>query len=305
MQATLTASADVDTRRKARRGLAIYFTILVLLSAPIQALIIYLDLNAGENGMVSWLVLISALMFVPTISSVVARLILKEGFSDVSFRFGGRRGRKLILLAFAFPLVVGLVAYGIGWATGLVGFHVPPTGLGGWVAGIAVLILLNVVLSSGEEIGWRGYMLTRLIDAGVPRPVLASGLIWGLWHFPLILWAGYADGPSPLLSLALLMVTTVTFGYVLARVRLETGSVWPAVALHAEWNAIIQGGFDPATTGATRTMWVGETGVFVALALIVAAVILSRGRWTVIRTLPADERRLLQRSGVQAQPRVQ
>jgi uncharacterized protein len=305
MQTTLTASADVDTRRKARHGLAIYFTILVLLSAPIQALIIYLDLNAGENGMVAWLVLISALMFVPTISSVVARLVLKEGFSDVSFRFGGRRGRNAILLAFVFPLVVGLVAYGIGWATGLVGFRVPPTGLGGWAAAIAVISVLNVVLSSGEEIGWRGYMLTRLIDAGVPRPVLASGLIWGSWHFPLVLWAGYADGPSPLLSLALLIVTTVTLGYVLARVRLETGSVWPAVALHAAWNAIIQGGFDPAVTGAGKAMWVGETGIFVALVLIVATVILSRGRWTVIRTLPADERSPLQRSGVQAQPRVQ
>jgi membrane protease YdiL (CAAX protease family) len=248
----------LDTRRNARRGLAIYFTILALLSAPVQALIIYLDLDGGANGLVAWLVLISALMFVPTISSMVARLVLKEGFSDVSFRFGGRRGRNAILLALVFPLVVGLVAYGIVWATGLVGFRVPSTGLGGWTAGISVLILLNVVLSSGEEIGWRCYMLIRLIDAGVPRPVLADGLLWGSWHFPLVLWAGYANGPLPLLPLALLMVTTVTLGYVLARLRLETGSVWSAVALHAAWNAIIQGGFDLAATGAGKAMWVKQ-----------------------------------------------
>jgi membrane protease YdiL (CAAX protease family) len=305
MQTTLTASADVDTRHKARRGLAIYFTIVALLSAPIQALIIYLGLEGGTNGLVAWLVLISALMFVPTISSVVARLFLKEGFSDVSFRFGGRRGRNAILLALVFPLVVGLVAYGIGWATGLVGFRVPPTGLGGWAAAIAVLSVLNVVLSSGEEIGWRGYMLTRLIDAGVPRPVFASGLIWGLWHVPLVLWAGFADGPSPLLSAVLLTGTAVTLGYVLARVRLETGSVWPAVALHAAWNVIIQAGFDPATTGATRAMWVGEAGVLTLLVLVVGAAILSRGRWTIVRTLPASGRSPVQRSGVRAQPRVQ
>jgi hypothetical protein len=41
--------------------------------------------------------------------------------------------------------------------------------------------------AAGEEIGWRGYMLTRLVDAGIPRPVLASGLIWGLWHVPVVL----------------------------------------------------------------------------------------------------------------------
>jgi membrane protease YdiL (CAAX protease family) len=288
MQTTLTTSTD--TRRRARRGLGIYFAILLPLTILIQAVIIFLDLDGGANGMVAWLVLISALMFVPTIASVAARLILREGFGDVSFRFGGRRGRNVILLSLVFPVVVGIVAYGVGWATGLVGFRVPPAGWSGWVAAIAVLSVLNVVLVSGEEIGWRGYMLTRLVDAGVPRPVLASGLIWGAWHIPLVLWAGFSDGPSPLLSAVLLMFTTVSLGYVLARVRLETGSVWSAVALHAAWNVIIQAGFDPATTGATRAMWVGEFGIFTALVLVVVAVILSRGRWAYIRALPAGEK---------------
>src|SRR3712207_7188827 len=51
----------------------------------------------------------------------------------------------------------------------------------------AVGMVVGLVLAAGEEIGWRGYMLTRLIDAGVPRPVFASGLIWALWHVPLVL----------------------------------------------------------------------------------------------------------------------
>jgi membrane protease YdiL (CAAX protease family) len=287
MQTTLTSAA---TRRRARRGLGIYFAILLPLTILIQAVIIFLDLDGGANGTVAWLVLISALMFVPTIASVAARLILREGFGDVSFRAGGRRGRNFILLSLVFPVAVGIVAYGVGWATGVVGFRVPPAGLGGWVAAIAVLSVLNVVLVSGEEIGWRGYMLTRLIDAGMPRPVLTSGLIWGAWHIPLVLWAGYSVGPSPLLSAVLLMFTSVSLGYVLARVRLETGSVWPAVALHASWNVIIQAGFDPATTGDTRAMWVGESGILTVLVVVVAAAILSRGRWAYIRALPASEK---------------
>jgi uncharacterized protein len=84
-----------------------------------------------------------------------------------------------VLQALVFPVTIGLVVYGVAWAAGLIGVGIPPTGLGGWAAAIAVLTILNIILSSGEEIGWRGYMLTRLIDAGVPRPVLASGLIWG------------------------------------------------------------------------------------------------------------------------------
>lgn len=305
MQTTSQVSVDGNPRHKARRGLGIYFAILVPLSILVQMVIIRADLNGGENGLVQWLVLIAGFMFVPTISSVVARLALREGFSDVSFRFGGREGRNAILLSLVLPALIALVAYGIAWATGLVGSRVLPISVVGWVAGIVVLLLLNLVLVSGEEIGWRGYMLTRLIDAGVPRPVLASGLIWGLWHIPLVLWAGYADGPSTSISSVLLVGTCISLGYVLARMRLETGSVWPAVALHAAWNVTIQAGFDPATTGAARAFWVGESGILTVLALTAVAVIFSRGQWTIIRTLPKSGKSTTRQAGVRARPRMQ
>ena len=83
----------------------------------------------------------------------------------------------------------------------------------------------------------------------MPRPVLVSGLIWGLWHVPLILGGVYLAGPPPLLAAALFMVTATAFSFVFTRLRLETSSVWPAVALHAAWNAVIQATFDPASTG--------------------------------------------------------
>jgi membrane protease YdiL (CAAX protease family) len=239
---------------------------------------------------------------VPALASLVARLALREGFSDVSFRFGGRRGRNATLQAPILPVVVGLAAYGVTWTTGLAGFAPPP--LGAWVVMFAVSLILNLVMVSGEEIGWRGYMLTRLIDAGVPRPVLASGLIWGVWHVPLVLWAGYADGPSPILSAALLMVAVPSLGYVLARTRLETGSVWAAVALHVAWNVIFQTGFDSATKGGADALWVGESGILTVMVLAVATVIYSRGRWTILREPPKRETAPFQQEGVQAQPRA-
>jgi uncharacterized protein len=143
-------------------------------------------------------------------------------------------------------------------------------------------------------------MLTRLIDSGVPRPVLASGLIWGLWHVPVVLAGGYAAGPSPVLSAVFIMVSITAFGYVIARLRLETGSIWPAIILHASWNSIIQGPFDGATTGAEAAVWVGESGILSALALVAAAFIFSRGRWMILRQPskrdkgPLNERRSVQ-----------
>ena len=145
---------------------------------------------------------------------------------------------------------------------------------------------LSSLLTAEEEIGWRGYMLTRLIDSGVPRPVLASGLIWGLWHVPVVLAGGYAAGPSPMSSAVFIMVSITSFGYVIARLRLETGSIWPAIVLHASWNSVIQGPFDGATTGTGAALWVGESGILTALVLVVTALIFSRGRWTILREPP-------------------
>src|SRR5262249_25932696 len=58
---------------------------------------------------------------------------------------------------------------------------------------------------------------------------------------------------------------------------------WPAVALHAAWNAVIQGAFDPASGGPLAALWVGEAGGLVAVAMGGAAGALSDGRRAIRR----------------------
>ena len=78
---TAVAESSSDVRRKARRGLTVYFAVVVVLSVLFEGIIIFKPDMDGP--------FIAALMWVPAIASVVARLVLGEGFSDVSFRFGG------------------------------------------------------------------------------------------------------------------------------------------------------------------------------------------------------------------------
>ena len=87
-------------------------------------------------------------MWSPAAASVVARLVLRAGcFADVSFRFGGRRTLKAILLAVVFPIVIGLVAYGVAWVTGLARFDPQPLGLvASFVGDTASPVTLFVVL---------------------------------------------------------------------------------------------------------------------------------------------------------------
>jgi membrane protease YdiL (CAAX protease family) len=134
--------------------------------------------------------------------------------------------------------------------------------------------LATVKYAAGEEIGWRGYMLTRLVDSGIKAPILISGLVWGLWHAPLILSGQYASGPHPILSVCLFLAGIVAAGYVFAWLRLSSGSIWPCIWGHSTWNAVIQGAFDRSTSG--RTLWVGESGALTAAALIGFAIVLYR-----------------------------
>jgi uncharacterized protein len=276
------AVSSPDLRRTARRGLAIYFALVVVISGSLEAY--YIFINPELLGTLFGLL---ALMWSPAVASVIARLVLREGFSDVSFRFGGLRTLPWYALGLGVPLAVGILAYGGAWLTGLVGFQ---GGAGAFVVGLVSaatwITIYGFIFTAGEEIGWRGYMLTRLIDAGVPRPVLVSGLIWALWHLPLILSGIYAAGPYPALSVVLFVVSITSTSFVYARMRLETGSIWPVIFAHSAWNSIIERPFDGATKGANAALWTGESGILTVIVLVVVSVIVSRGTWTYIRSLP-------------------
>lgn len=277
--ATLQAHTAADSVQRARQGLLRYFAVLI----PVTALLEGIMISRGE--FTPWVLL---LMLTPTLASVITRLTLREGFGDVSFDLGSRRGLQGMLLALILPVIVGLVAYGIAWSIGLAEFTPPasatfprvtnPLALLGlqFVSVLNIGFLIALVLAAGEEIGWRGYMLTRLIDARVPQPVLVSGLIWGLWHLPLILSGLYAAGPNPLLSALWFMVAITVSSFLYARLRLATGSIWPVIMLHGAWNSTIQSVFDVSISGEGATFWVGESGILVMLTIIVVVVLLAR-----------------------------
>ncbi len=284
----------MDAKARARKGLLVYLAALVPLAGAVEVAIFRAGGSIDDHPL-----LVGALMWTPALASLFARLVLKERPADVSFRLGKRKAWAY-LVAWLFPVAIGLMAYGTAWATGLAELGIPALKPNAAVSDPVVRfalklviqltlgVLVGAVFAAGEEIGWRGYMLTRLVDAGVPRPILLSAVIWGLWHAPLILSGQYASSGSPVLSTAIFMVDVVAFTYLVSRLRLETGSVWPAVLAHAAWNAVIQGVFDHWT--AKPSLWVGESGILTALFDLALVFLLVRGRWTLRRT-PADEQK--------------
>jgi len=112
------------------------------------------------------------------------------------------------------------------------GFGAPATML---IAGLQSVVLapfFAVLLAFGEEYGWRGYLQSELIKLGRVRGVIIVGVIWGVWHWPIILM-GYNYPGHPFAGLLLMLLYTMGLAVVLGFAVLRTGSVVLAAYLHA------------------------------------------------------------------------
>jgi membrane protease YdiL (CAAX protease family) len=163
---------------------AAIFTVMVLLLTVTVAASINLFSTTSE------FLSIVLYMFTPALTALIMMLVVtRDGFSREGWKPLGlhRLGLKAWWIAFLLPLVVGVVATALVWATPLASFVVPERGMGTTILGFAITVVLaTLTLSLGEELGWRGYLLPRLLGVGRTRALVLVGLIWAAWHVPLI-----------------------------------------------------------------------------------------------------------------------
>lgn len=107
-------------------------------------------------------------------------------------------------------------------------------------AGVQSVLLapfIAVLIAFGEEYGWRGYLQGELIRMGRVRGVLLVGVVWGLWHAPIIAMGHNYPG-YPVAGVFLMTLYTIVLAYVLGYAVLKSGSVWLAAFLHALNNQV-------------------------------------------------------------------
>jgi uncharacterized protein len=92
--------------------------------------------------------------------------------------------------------------------------------------------LLGLIITFGEEYGWRGFLQPELIRLGRIRGVFLLGVIWGIWHWPLI-WMGYNYPGQPLLGSLFMVAYCIILAYFLAYAVFKSKGVWTAAYLHA------------------------------------------------------------------------
>ena len=238
--------------------------------------------------------IIAVLASVPLLLALVGLLILivlrfvagREAMAQVGLAWGNWRYYVFLGLGFILYYILQAAlnaAFGLGSAK----LAPPPTPPGlspnlflimAGVQSVLLAPILAIVIAFGEEYGWRGYLQNELIKLGRVRGILLLGVIWGAWHWPLILM-GYNYPGHPLLGLLLMVLYTMGLAIVLGYAVLKTGSVLLSAYLHALNNQVVAFlvamGFKPFDNAFSF-----EIGIFgIATLAIVALLVLRDPIW--------------------------
>ncbi|MFC1575742.1 CPBP family intramembrane glutamic endopeptidase [Gemmatimonadota bacterium] len=216
-------------------GAQVGLTLLAYLSdLPLAAL-----RSASNWAMILWTLLL-------------IRLYKKYGgqsFRRAGLQLGNTNLGAVFVAAFALYLALqsGLnLAFGLSTLTPpvdrILGFTVPGSL---YPLALLLLFLLSAVgtplgslpLVFGEEYAWRGFLQDELEALGRLPASLFIGLIWGLWHIPVIL-SGIHTYPPTLTGIALGLVFFSLWGVVQSYAVFKVGSVWAAAFLHGVVNGV-------------------------------------------------------------------
>ena len=224
---------------------------------------------------------VGMLMWCPGVSALATRLLFQRNVRGEGWTWAPSRYE---LAGYLLPLGYAVCAYAAVWIFDFGGvdfsrFKTNP------LTFLTIGLAMNSAFALGEELGWRGFLVPKLAEKySFTRTAIISGIIWASWHTPLIIFADYNGGTPTLYSIACFMVMVVGISFPLAWLRLRSGSVWPAMLLHASHNLFIQGFFDRVTvdTGVTKYL-LSEFGAVLALAAAITGWLF----WRLDRNHPA------------------
>ena len=210
------------------------------------------------------------LMWCPGIASIIVSLVYRKNLRG----FGWGIGHFWLLIASYFvPIAELFFVYGIIWTVGLGGF----AGLdNNFMTKLALIPMILMALEGtyfagrsalGEEIGWRGYLVPRLLEKYSPNQVsLFVGSIWAVWHFPIMITGDYGSATPLIYQLVCFTLMLVGVNFIYTWFRIKSGSLWTGVMLHTAGNLFIFHVFEDLTLNTGNTAFYGgETGAVFAL----------------------------------------
>ncbi|CAG7844320.1 hypothetical protein USB125703_00550 [Pseudoclavibacter triregionum] len=233
---------------------------LAVLGMPVPALIAIL-VELGSRGL--------------EVERAAARTAPRPKLSAV-FATGGSPRRVWVGILLALVALLGVLGAQllVAPALGIVDVALPadPAALG---VAIAVQFAIMLLAATGEELGWRGWLHTRLRPRGLVATTVVTAGLWVAFHVPFLAVTGAMSGWQWAAALGSIAFSSV----LLTALRERAGSVWPAVVGHAILNSLVLGGQQAfAAVPTDGPGMVGFQAVAWAGFLVAAAILLRTGR---------------------------
>ena len=223
------------------------------------------ELIPGTSITLAFVLIAGIYMFAPAAANVITRLVTREGWKDTWLRPNFRIGKRFWLIAWlgtASMVLLSAVPYFVLFpqyfdpeltvAVNMIAAQEAQTGEAlpltptmliavQIIQAIILAPILNLVPILGEEFGWRAYLQPKLMLIGWRKAMLWMGIIWGLWHLPIIMMGhnyGLDYPGAPWLGPIVFTWFTFTAGIFLGWLTIQGKSVWPAVIGHSIFNGL-------------------------------------------------------------------
>ena len=255
---------------------------LVLLTA-LSSIAYYAILKLNPTS-----IYIGALMISPALASFITLKIRKRPISSLPWSL---KELKYLKLSYITPLLYVSIAYAFIWLFGF-GNLINTERITQWshelgiaesnqtlVIIVMIFLLLTVGViknlgsTLGEEIGWRGFFIFELRKVmSFKSLAIVSGIIWAIWHFPVINLM-YGSGENLLLHMSAFTIMIIGMSVILAYYTFKSNSLWPAAVYHSVHNIYIQKICTPLTiSNDNTTFWIDEYGFMIPIITTIFAI---------------------------------
>ncbi|HHY00478.1 MAG TPA: CPBP family intramembrane metalloprotease [Methanothermobacter sp.] len=269
-----------------------YFLILTFSFSYLLAATYYI--LGGRIDNIGFMYMAILYMFIPMIIAIILqKFIYKDSLNVLGINF---KVNRWWVVAWLLPLFLALLSFGISlimpgvhFSSGMEGFIARFSGsmtseqlelfktqiesapylifISTLIQGLIFGPTINAVAAFGEELGWRGFLQKQWSYMGFWKMSLAIGIIWGLWHAPIII-QGYNYPQNPVIGVFMMIGFCVLFTPLIVYVRIRSGSVIAAAIMHGSLNATA--GLSLLFTMGGSDLTVGSTGLagFIAMAMV-------------------------------------
>ena len=286
-----------ENSASSRKQVVTYIVLLFLFSSAFY----FLVLRSGSlrSGMGFY---VRGLMWCPALAAFATMRLNRRSLSELGWRWIG----KYQWQSWWIPLLYTAIAYVIVWTSGLGAFGNPEfvkqftqtmnLRAPAWISvaiGVTLMcvfgLLGSLTSALGEEIGWRGFLVPELArTTSFSTTALITGIVWALWHYPVLIWGDYNARTATWYALICFTVLVISASVIFAWIRLKSGSLWTGTMLHASHNLFVQAIFTPLTRNTGKTAWyVDEFGAVLPATMILFAAYFWRRRKELTQVSPA------------------